>query len=249
MNKKVTNMEKDEMYVVNQPRKSIVSLVLFDENITDEIHENIIKLNEISDVIFIFSREYKRIDKNKLTSLYNGCAWIESYDNLGFTFFKVLDYCVQIFRMHNSFLLINMNNLVGIGDKFFDNIKSVNSSSITKPIFKLRQLSAGDYKQIYTRKEISEDSFLDKVRRFFGVYDELEEENEDNMFCSYTSDSVALVYFRPTILKMIEFNSENVYSELFDNMSDCRYLFASMTKYLNLDIIDCSIENLAIGKL
>ena len=63
MNKKVTNMEKDEMYVVNQPRKSIVSLVLFDENITDEIHENIIKLNEISDVIFIFSREYKRIDK------------------------------------------------------------------------------------------------------------------------------------------------------------------------------------------
>ena len=242
-------MEKDEMYVVNQPRKSIVSLVLFDENITDEIHNNIVKLNEISDVIFIFSKDYKRIDKNKLTSLYGACAWIESYDNLGFTLFKVLSYCVEIFRVHNSFLLMNMCNLVGIDDKFFNNIKSVNSSSITKPIFKLRQLSAEDYKQIYTKKEVGRGSFLDRIRKLFGVGDELENENKDNMFCSYTSDSVALVYFRPIITKMIEFNNNNVYSELFDNMSDCRYLFASMTKYMNLDIKDCSIENLAIGKL
>jgi len=237
------------MYVVNQPRKSIVSLVLFDENITDEIHSNINKLNEISDIIFIFSRDYKKIDKNKLTSLYSGCAWIESYDNLGFTYFKVLNYCIHIFRVHNSFLLMNLCNLVGIDDKFFNNIKSVNSSSIIKPIFKLRQLTADDYKRIYTKKEINGFSFLDKIRRFFGINNELEEDNKDNMFCSYTSDSVALVYFRPIIMKMIEFNNENVYSELFDSVLDCRYLFASMTKYLNLDIIDCSIENLAIGKL
>ena len=240
---------KDEMYVINQPRHSIVSLILFDDNITDEIHNNITKLNNISDVIFIFSGDYKKIDKNKLTSLYNSCAWIESYDNLGFTLFKTLEYCINIFQTHNSFLLINLKDLNNISEKFFDNIESVNASSITKPIFRLKQLSAEDYKRIYMKKEINNDSFLNKIRKLFKLQDELEEDNNDNMFCSYTSDSKALVYFRPTIIKLIEFNNNNIYSELFDNKTDCRYLFASMTKYLNIEIIDCNIEDLKIGKL
>lgn len=242
-------MNKDEMYVVNQPKHSIVSLVLFDENITDEIHSNIIKLNEISDIIFIFSGDYRKINKNKLTSLYNSCAWIESYDNLGFTLFKTLEYCINIFQIHNTFLLMNMCDLNNINSKFFDNINSVNASSITKPIFKTKQLSAEDYKRIYIKKEINNNSLFNKIRKLFKLQGELEEDNDDNMFCSYTSDSKALVYFRPIIIKLIEFNNNNVYSELFNNKIDCRYLLASMTKYLNIETIDCNIEDLNIGKL
>lgn len=245
----MNKFNKDEMYVINQPKHSIVSLVLFDENITDEIHKNITRLNNISDVIFIFSGDYKKINKNKLTSLYNSCAWIESYDNLGFTLFKTLEYCINIFQLHNTYLILNLKDLNNISEKFFDNIESVNASSITKPIFKLKQLSAEDYKRIYMKKEINNDSFLNKIRKLFKLQDELEEDNDDNMFCSYTSYSKALVYFRPTIIKLIEFNNNNIYSELFNNKTDCRYLFASMTKYLNIEIIDCNIEDLKIGKL
>lgn len=247
--KYMSKFNKDEIYVINQPKHSIVSLVLFDEYINEERHSNITKLNEISDVIFIFSGDYKKINKNKLTSLYNSCGWIESYDNLGFTLFKTLDYCINIFQCHSTFLLMNMFDLININEKFFDNIESVNGSSIVKPIFKLKQLSAEDYKRIYIRKEINNDSFLNKIRKLFKLQDELEEENDDNMFCSYTSDSKALVFIRPTIIKLIEFNNNNIYSELFNNKTDCRYLFASMTKYLNIEIIDCNIEDLKIGKL
>ena len=80
-------MNIDEMYVINQPKHSIVSLVVFNDNITEEIHKNLAKLNDISDIIFIFSRDQRRINKNKLTSLYNSCGWIESFDNIGFTKF------------------------------------------------------------------------------------------------------------------------------------------------------------------
>lgn len=241
---------KDEIYVVNQPKHSIVSLVVYDDNIIDEIHSNIIKLNKISDVIFIFpnNKEYKKIDKNKLTSLYCGCAWIDSYDSLNFTIFKILDYCIQIFKVHNTFLLINMRNLKNISNKLFNNIESVNASSMKNPIFKVRNLTADEYRDIYTRKVIENNSIFNKIRKFFGIEDELEEETDDDMFCSYTSDSKVLVYFRATINKLIEFNSKNIYSELFNSL-DCRYLFASMTKYLNIEITDSNIEDLNIGKL
>lgn len=239
---------KDEMYVVNQPKHSIVSLVIFDD-ITDEIHNNLIKLNDMSDVIFIFpSNKHKRIDKNKLTSLYRGCAWIDSYDSLSFTLFKTLDYCVQIFQAHNTFLLMNMDNLVDIDNKFFDNIKSVNASNMKNPIFKVRNLTADEYRGIYTRKVIENNSVFNRIRKYFGINDEFEEETVDDMFCSYTSESKVLVYFRPIIIKLIEFNNSTVYSELFSSL-DCRYLFASMTKYLNIEITDINVENLNIGKL
>lgn len=242
-------MEKDEMYVVNQPKHSIVSLVVFNSDITDNTHKNIIKLCEMSDVVFIFPKDTdRRIDRNKLTTLYSGCSWMDSYDNLGFTIFKVLEYCINIFQSHHTYLITSISELSDICSEFFEKVVTVNASNVKDPIYKLTQLSGDEYKNIYTRKIVKNDSFLNKIRKFFGYDDELEEDNDENTFCSYTSESKVLVYFRQTILKLIEFNNSNVYSELF-TADDPRYLFASMTKYLGIDIINCSVEDLSIGKL
>ena len=78
---------KEEMYVVNQPRHLMISIILMDYDyypLPDNIHTGLCKLSEISDIVFIFSDSHfdnSKISKEKITTLYQACAFIDSSGN------------------------------------------------------------------------------------------------------------------------------------------------------------------------
>ena len=234
---------KDDIFVLHQPKYAILSIVLANSKfpLSEKQHNQISKLEEFSDVFFIFSDtifpESSRVDKNKFASLYEGCGWINGGDNLCQTFLKTLLYSLEIFETHVGFCIINMDDLEYTDvENYVSNIRSITASSSTNPVFKIERLGSEEFYDIYLKKNS-------------GVF---KKSNPiENMYCSYTSPSKILYFKRSTAGTFIDFwrsSENNSYINSF-SQSDIRYFIASMTKFLTLQTIDSSIYDLDIGRL
>lgn len=236
---------KDEIYIQRQPKHPIVSLILVDDEtpLTNEQHSNLEELTRLSDVLFIFSDDLfpasRQISKNKFTSLYEGCGWIDGGENLAVSYLKSIQYGLEIFEVSIGFCIIRLSDLrTKLPDNFESKIINITSSGVSSPIFKIRRLDSTEYFEIYKK---------------YGSGLFKRNQDIENMYCSYTSDS-KIVYFKKQIMRQIvDFwrstgKEENKYITSFTK-SDPRYFLASVSKFLGIQIIDSNIEDLDIGKL
>lgn len=231
-------MNKDEIYVLNQPKHSIISLVLVDRKefpLPDSEHESISKLHEFSDVFFIFPKDIKGIRKDKFTSLYEGCGWTEEDTNLPETFLHAILYSFEIFECHVGFCISRLSDLkpeIIDGPK----IVTLTASNLGSQIFKTRKLGSQEFYDIYKETNLG----ILKRRSDFS-----------NMYASYTSESPILYFKRSGLGVVIDFwraSEDNKYVRSF-TLNDPRYFFASVCKYLGIKTIDSDVHDLNVGSL
>lgn len=251
--------EKNEMYVLRQPEHAILTAVIVNEPIpfAETIHNNVDKLVENSDVVFIYSGVWEKIDLNKLASLYSVCAWIEVKDSISETLFKVFEYSLEIFDKHVGFNVTDLESLKeGLSSKFFSNTLSVLQSTITKPVFKIRRLNELELFTFYANTKDADNSNKSLLSRWSNKK-ENSSQDDFGTFCTHRAISNVLFIKRGTIKLMLDFIKEFDASEnhepskLFDirTFNDCRYLLASFIKYIGIETLDFNIEDLDIGKL
>jgi len=227
-------INKNNMVVIKQPVHTILSVVVIGDEfpIKDTTHNSIDKLSEFSDVVFIFSdrlfKSQRKINKEKFSTLYQACAYIESSDNLMETLSKTLYYDSEIFAKHFGFLLMNSWDIEENIPK--NDIMKILGSTIEKPIIKIDRYSNKDLYDIYEKKWLIDDI----------VCPVLEKNKLDNKNTCYTSSSNIIMCKRNLVKVLLDFwlNIENKnYIKSFsgDNIKD--YL-ASVIKYLKLDYIN-----------
>lgn len=248
---------KDEIFVINQPKKSIISIVIVNDlsfPLTNTLHDNIFELEELSDVLFIFPDSTKNINIEKFANLYRSIGWIESGGNLSKTIMKTLDYCINIFE--NQYVGFNIVNTKDIKDekltnRLKDNINKVNLSSVKMPIFSISRLGPSELYDIY--KDDNMTSLIPiqtKVNwKFWEKSEEdktLEKKDSVNMFSTYKSESKVLYFKVNTIKTLVEFYKIDGNTAKFESFvwDDCRYMFASMIKYFGIDNHNCNIDDL-----
>lgn len=140
------------MIVLKQPEKATVSLIVVDSLPTENIHNRLDKLKEISDIIFVFKTD--KIDYEKFTSLYQGCGYVVDEKKSIVELMKfAMEYCLEIFKMHISFLVCPELELLGLpGDIDFTALRENCIDGFKTPIMISRRLSSDEFKQLYTTK-------------------------------------------------------------------------------------------------
>lgn len=233
-------IEKDAVYINQQPKHSLLSIVVVGDNFPQpqEVHEGLFNLSGISDVIFIFSDKYfhssKNCQKSKFVSLYNACGYIDSYSSLPETLLQVFMYDKEIFKCHTGIALMNSWN---IGSNI-SLLEKINASNIKKPIYKPRHLNSEEYFDIY--KKVEKINWIGKEKTL--------EDDTVNMYSTHGTES-NVVFLRPDIINLIlKFDKEpglKNYISSFDN-SDLRYFIASTLNYLGIEALGINIGEVEI---
>lgn len=267
--------KKDEIYIINQPKKLLLSLIIVDTHLdcplNDEVHENLGWLTEFSDIFFVFSESHwsgqSGVDKIKFTSLYNGCGFIDS-DNkkLGSKFIKVLSYDKEIMRETKNHLGTTVSLLSDVRNlKKSDFNKIINNilpNNVSWPIYKERRLGSTELFNIYSLKETVLDKYPSlktaglKIKSVFNIILSalLRKKHLDTdgigMFCTWHAYS-PMMYIPKVTIETILSHAENE-KEDFDYWVDTfitpdpRYFFASLIRYLGLDILNFTIDSVKI---
>lgn len=258
------NLNQEAVYVLNQPKHIILSVVIVDCSIPliDRIHKDLDKLVKFSDVIFIFCEDKfinnKKINKRKFTSLYQACGFTESSGNLARTLFTVLEYSKEIFKKHIGITISNLDD-INLTDTQIKNLIEINGSAVMKPVFKIRRLNSDELYESYSNKEFEEYDDIElenfKLASFIlKLFNKKREENNDTigMYKCYTSDSRLLYFKNGTINILLNFvNDERMknYIDSFIDDLDIRGILSSITKKLNIDNLNQNIEDLEINNL
>ena len=258
------NLNQEAVYVLNQPKHIILSVVIVDCSIPliDRIHKDLDKLVKFSDVIFIFCEDKfinnKKINKRKFTSLYQACGFIESSGNLARTLFTVLEYSKEIFKKHIGITISNLDD-INLTDTQIKNLIEINGSAVMKPVFKIRRLNSDELYESYSNKEFEEYDDIElenfKLASFIlKLFNKKREENNDTigMYKCYTSDSRLLYFKNGTINILLNFvNDERMknYIDSFIDDLDIRGILSSIIKKLNIDNLNQNIEDLEINNL
>lgn len=270
-------INKGEVYVINQPKHTLLSIIVVNSNIYDLIHNNFYNLSKVSDIIFLFSDFYnndqRRINKEKFTSLYQACGFIDCPgSDINSYLFKMLSYSKEIFNKHVGYLITETSLLTGIeiNDEFNNKLLEITGSSIIKPIFKIRRSTNSELKKIYYETDdtdkVTKEKHNNLISNFIGVLsevikecdpkkvkeDEIKENKDFGKYCSYSSDSEILYFKNGTINLFCTYYKNNKikeYVKTFSFKSDVRFLLASFVRKLNIENLDSDIKDLNINKL
>lgn len=261
--KKVKMNEKEEIYVINQPKHIIASLILMDTPypLEKSVHESLFKLGKISDLIFIFSQQHFPVEtasirKDKFTTLYQGCAFMETGNSgLAEGVMKLLLYCQEVFDKHLGYNITLCSQLGNITDITTENIVKLQSSAIVKPVFKASRLSAEElyefYKDSQKEKEVrSMDDFCMNII-FSKILGEEFTGTTDCRYCTWKSES-PIMFFKNGVIKIIlDKVSQDEYKNIVKTFTDpdIRYLFANLTELCGISNINYNIDDLEIGKI
>lgn len=142
----------NNMVVLKQPEKSIVSLVVVDSLPGNQEHEVLEDLRKISDLVFLFKGV--NVYPGKFTSLYQGCGYfISDFELTVETMKHAMEYCLEIFNQHSTFLICP--EILGLGTPgiCFRNIQTLNSSGLVLPIMVTKRLGCEEFKSIYSQKK------------------------------------------------------------------------------------------------
>lgn len=248
-------MNKDAVYVRQQPVHSVVSIIVVNSNILPIsvlAHDNIDKLREISDLFFVFSDKFdnSRLDINKFTNLYDSCAFIHgSSNNIGKTLFDAICYCSEVFRKHTSYIITDTEKLGKISGNIkddLDKILKITISDIVKPILNIRRLSTEELGEIYILPEKPE---VKKSIPWFIKRKNKESVNIDRMNSTHKSESKLILFKSGTIKNLLNsYGSEEfrTYVNTFTE-EDISYLLASYIKKLGIENINTDLRDLKIG--
>ncbi len=228
--------ERNEVFVINQPQKALMSIVLIGKNeypLSEKIHNRLYELSCISDLFFIFHDEGNRgINEDKFCNLYSACGWMIVNDSLPDTFIRAGKYGNEIFKKAAGYLVVS--DVYSLPDIATDTIQKINSSGLLQPIFKERRLGTDEFYQIYN-------SPADIVSKLTRPTDGL-----DKKYSIWTSDS-DIIFLRPdTFVKFETLPAEYIRSF---SWSDIRYFIASAVKKLLIGNTNSDISDLDIGSL
>lgn len=219
----------DEVYVLNSPKKAIMSFVVVNNKfpLSEPEHDRLYKLSCISDIFFIFINGCN-INPEKFSSLYSGCCYIMSSENLTRSLLRAEEYSYEIFNTdgfsHVGYIITTVDLLPEInGEK----IVSITSGITTSPIYKSRRLKSEEMYEIYSKKP----GFLQR-------------EDYDRMYTIWTSES-NMIFLRERHLRLMV-GLSNKYIDSF-SWNDPRYFTASSLKYLGISNIEEDILNLDVN--
>lgn len=267
--------KKDEIYIINQPKKLVLSLIVVDNHLDcpldDDTHENLGWLTEYSDVFFVFTESHwsgqKMVDKIKFTSLYNGCGFIDSSNKkLGNSFIKVLNYDKEIMSITKNHLGFTVSLLSEV-KKFKESdlnkiINNILPNNISRPIYKERRLGSTELFNIYSLGDTVLDKFPSlksaglKIKSVFNIILNalLRKKHLDTdgvgMFCTWHAYCPLIYIPKITIDTMLSRIDEE--KEDFDYWvntfitPDPRYFFASLIRYLGIDTLNFTIDSVKI---
>ena len=228
--------ERNEVYVINQPQKALMSIVLIGKNeypLTDRIHDRLYELSCISDLFFIFHGEGNRgINEDKFCNLYSGCGWMIAGDSLPGSFIRAGKYGNEIFKTPAGYLVVS--DVYALPEIETENIQKINGSGLLLPIFKERRLGTDEFYQIYN-------SPADIVSKLSRPIDKL-----DKKYSIWTSES-DIIFFRPDLFEKFE-TLPAEYTRSF-SWSDIRYFIASAVKKLLIGNTNSNIDDLDIGNI
>lgn len=242
-------IKNNEIYVINQPKRILLSLVVVDDDLSNplskDVHEALGRLQEYSDLFFVFTNQHNKIDKIKFTSLYRGCGFIVSPDNrTGRSIFKSLKYDLEIFSDQRKHLAITVSRISDTNKSDnFERLLTI-TGKLTRPIFECRTLRSDEFHNIYT---ITQDTLEDKggnkgiFKTLLGMLRKKREVDSDRkgMFNTWHSET-DLLYFPSIVIEQFLKNDEvnfETWVDTFDTL-DPRYMFASLTNLLNIKILN-----------
>lgn len=270
-------MNNNEIYVNNQPERSIFSVIIMDTEfpISKKLHESITNLQKFSDTCYLFSDDLyssKRVSKKKFTSLYEGNCWINvEGDNILPSIMKVFDYALEIFNKHSSFMIMNLSDLEKYSEeewvKFKDNCCKVNSSNILRPILKIDRIGNEDIYEYYRKDEECAETDTNPIIEFFPFNNAIsrklglnyftsmfetkesnDEEDCSNMYSSWITSSRVLFFRRPSIKDFITFIENNPdFIDTFDG-DKINIFFPSIINRLRIKYHNSGIEDLDLGE-
>ena len=265
MNMKNKENNSKRVFVVNQPKHLIATIIVIDDilPLPEQIHKVLCKLSEKTDIMFIFkSPSFNKVHKDKFASLYQGCSWVDSTNELvSVSLFNLLLYCLKIFNKHLGYLIISSESLLDekiFSDKFFNNLEQLTESTVTKPIYKIRRLNSSELYRFYSKStnELNREEIKDfGVNNLFKFLLPSIEDNTDKVidcrYCTWTSDSNAL-FLKMKIVENIVIKCStggfmNYIKTFTDN--DSRYFIVNLIKLMGIENIDYNLEDLDIKKL
>ena len=226
---------KGEFYILQQPKKLVLSIVLVDSELplSEEVHQRLIDLSETCDILFIFPEYTKRkISAENFGSLYSACGYLEVSGERGSeVLMRAFEYEKEIFEgKHSLILYTQTSDFTELGR---EKILEITASGIVKPIFKTRRLNSAEFFDIY-KNNPGKENWLD---RFFLIPLK-ETTGTDNIYSSCTTESKEILV-RPLVVdKFLEFwrkeGTGYVYS--FSN-PDLRVFLASMCSKLGIEVL------------
>jgi hypothetical protein len=266
-------MNKDEMYVINQPIHTIFSIVVIDTDfpIPKRCHDYIDDLQQISDTCYIFSDacyKSRKINKKKFTTLYNGNCFIDvSGDNILPIVNKALEYSVELFsKKHFTYLLMKLSDLDKYSRENFNrllsNIQKVNMSNVMQPVLEIHRLNNENMYEYYREDHVPVNidpiqctfinrlfpDFANFIMRMNYTLKKANDEDIKNIYSSWETGSKVQFYRKDTIKEILKFTENN--PSFIGTFSGDRVdvAYASLLKRLSIKNHNTNIEDLDLGK-
>lgn len=247
---KKSKINKEQVYVINQPKHITSSIIVLDNTfpLQEELHQDIERLCEISDVLFVFAPEYfnaqENINYDKFASLYKSCAWIVGGANLNSTILRLISYDNEIFKKHLNFLIINT---IGLNRRIdIDKIQAITASSLSQPILEIERLSSNEFFEIYKKNPEEKVNLIDYIKSYI---DKGEIKDINRSYSTYKSISKIMFFRKHTIETLLNFfyhdSFAKTYVESFTE-DDCSYLFGSILKFLGIENFNRDYETIKL---
>ena len=234
------HIKKDEVYVINQPKHAIMSLVFIDPNSSNKYesnfmstnHENILKLAENTDVMFIF-KNINGINPDVFSKVYGACSWIISEKNLARTFIKAIAYSIIIFKKLSGFLTLDVSD--NFGKINIDLLNEVAGSAVSWPIFEAKHLNSDEMFEIYKTENTST-----------SVWNWFKDSTPEREYTTWKMVS-NVAFFRPSLFEKLD-SLEDEYVDSF-TWDHIRYFLASACEYLGIKRIDHDMFYLNVNRI
>lgn len=246
-------MNKNEIYVLNQPKHTIMTCVIVFNVFpkSQDIHDAFDKLQGISDLMFIFQNDVEQyINPRKFASLYQACGFIISESNIDYSLIKSMYYSKEIFGKHISYLITTDTNLEEVEnlDKTINNISQVNISTIQKPVLEIVRLTD---KQLFDYYTLEPEKNFTKFKKFLGF-----DKSSDvfNMFTTHTTSSNIVFVRAVTMENFLELfgESDKKVINFLNSFQTNKFpgsMLASYFRQAGILTMNKDIESLDINKL
>ncbi len=249
-------IKNNEIYIINQPEKIILSLIVIDlnlyESLEDNIHDILIKLKDYSDLFFVFTSEQNKTDKVKFTSLYRGCGFIVSPGNIhGIDLFKVLQYDLEVLsdqKRHLAVTISRMSDLNKVNETYLENLHPM-VGQIGRPVFKCRLLGSKELHDIYTLPDNIEINTEEKgiFKTILGILKHKRELDCEGMFNTWHSESPIMYFPRSVIEQFMSYSKINFDTWIKSfTTTDPRFIFSSLTNLLGLKILNLNLDEVKL---
>ncbi len=217
-----TTPNQNEIYLIEQPKKTIITLLFFDEKSYDigkEVHDNIFRLTEQSDTIIIFPQKSTIYDLDKIASLYGAIGWIIG-ESTTETLMKCLKYDGLIFKIHTTAVITTLSKLKN------QEITTLTpyQGEVQWPVLNIKRMDYYELKEIYTLPK----------RKWWQI--KKQEEKGNNKFAAYKCTSNIVILKTSIILQLYEDYTEEKLKNWMNTFTfnDPTYLISAWIKKKNI---------------